>query len=43
MFIKNASLLHKFGNQIPSHTFPTKVIPSVFDEVNLAVYEFENA
>ena len=42
IFSKKTFLLSKFENIILSCTFPTKAIPSVFDEVKLAAYGSEN-
>ena len=41
-FWKNASLLQKLKNKIPSCTFTMKAIPLVSDEVKLAVHRNEN-
>ena len=41
--MENASLLQKLKNNIPSCTFPMKTVPSVFNEMNLAVSGSENA
>ena len=41
-FPKNASLLQKLKNKILSCGFPMKAIPSVFGEVEIALYGSEN-
>ena len=41
IFLKNAFLLQKFENMIPSLTFPMKAILSVFEKVKLAVKELK--
>ena len=41
MFTKNAFLLQKFENKIPSHIFPVKAISSVFDKVKLDLNEMK--
>ena len=40
---KNASLLQKMKNKIPSCTFTIKAILSVSDKIKLVVYGGENA
>ena len=42
-FAQDASLLQKLKSKIPSCIFPIKAIPSMFDEVKLAVHGSKNA